>query len=340
VSQIIAVLDSDERYAGNISALLQETMGKGTMVVTFTKPKYLMDYCDSEKLSMLVVTQDSYSKELSELDINTILILVDDLGFVAAGKEDLVAAELIYVDRYQSAEKIRNEILANWNGGTCENNHRRRWKVIGVYTPIHRNLQTNFSLTLGQLLAEKGKALYMNFENYSGFSGWMSQEFGSDVVDLLYFLDCDKDKLAGRIPLAAQSLGKLDILPPASSYFDTYDRSGEKWLELFDAIEAVTEYEYLVLDLSDSMQGLLQVMEYCDRIYTLVRDDALSGAKLAQYEQWMMEHSYAEIMGKTMRFQLPHFEKLPNTPELLTRSELAGYVKAIILEDSLEIKKG
>lgn len=336
MSRIIAVLDADEKYAGAISYLLSECVGKGITVVTFTDAKYLEAYSESAGIQMLVVTQHMYWEIQKIRNIAKIVILADDSTLEI--NEEL--SETIIVDRFQSADKIKNLILEHMEGDGAETTGKRSWKVIGIYTPIHRNLQTNFALTLGQLLAERGKTLYMNFENYSGFSGWMQREFETDVVDVLYFLDCDRDKLAGRIPLAAQTIGRLDILPPPSSYFETYDRTGEKWLELFEAIETVTEYEYLVLDLSDSMQGLLQVMEYCDRIYTLVRDDAMSEAKLSQYEQWMIDHSYADIMGKTLRFKLPFFEKLPTSPELLTRSELARYVRAIIDEDSFDDKKG
>lgn len=332
---VIAVLDEDERYAGGVSALLADAYGRRAEVVTFTDMNYLEHFCEKTEIQLLVTTQDMYCMSMHELNIGQIAVLADDMRFLT--EENELSGKVFAVDRYQPAETIRNEILEHMNTSPTGMVSGKRWKAVGVYTPIHRNLQTNFSLTLGQLLAEKGKTLYMNFENYSGFSGWMSKEFRMDVVDMFYFLDCDKDKLAGRIPLAAQSIGKLDILPPAPSYFDTYDRTGEKWLELFRAIEAATDYEYLILDLSDSMQGLLQVMGYCDRIYTLVRDDVLSGAKLAQYEQWMVSHSYADIMGKTKRFRLPQFEKLPQTPELLTRSELAGYVRTIIAEDMTTI---
>ena len=81
------------------------------------------------------------------------------------------------------------------------------------------------------------------------------------------------------------------------------------------------------------MNGLLEVMEYCDRVYTLVRDDIISRSKLEQYESWMVEHSRADIMSKTLKFNLPEFTDVPMRPDMFAHSELAGYVKGVIADD-------
>ena len=38
-------------------------------------------------------------------------------------------------------------------------------KFIGIYSPVHRCLQSSFALTFAQLIAEKHPALYLNFEH-------------------------------------------------------------------------------------------------------------------------------------------------------------------------------
>lgn len=327
--QTIAVLDSDEKYAMCISSLLADSVGSNAHVETYTDAEHMKEICEMGQLQMLVTTQQMIERLSGINGIKMLVVLTED--------SDFEYENAVLIDRYQAAEVIKRKILEGLAAddglmGTGQKKHRNR-KVIGVYSPIHRSLQTTFTLTLGQMLSHHGRTLYINFENFSGFSGWMAHEFQTDIVDLFYFLDCDRKQLANRIPIAIHRLGGLDILPPASSYFDTYDRSGEKWIELFEAIESVTDYDYLLLDLSDAMQGLLQVLGYCDRIYTMVRDDLLSNAKMEQYEQWMVEHSYAEIIGKSLRFKLPRFDTLPDNPLLLTKSELAGYVRSIISED-------
>ena len=49
----------------------------------------------------------------------------------------------------------------------------------------------------------------------------------------------------------------------------------------------------------------------------------------------MVDHSRADLIGKSVRFSFPQFKDLPVDPEYLPGCELAGYVKSIITEDEL-----
>ena len=60
-------------------------------------------------------------------------------------------------------------------------------KVLGVYSPVGRCLKTSFALTIGKLLAQEERVLYLNLEEFSGLSVLMKEEYKSDLSDLLYF---------------------------------------------------------------------------------------------------------------------------------------------------------
>ena len=60
-------------------------------------------------------------------------------------------------------------------------------KVLGVYSPVGRCLKTSFALTMGKLLAQEERVLYLNLEEFSGLSVLMKEEYKSDLSDLLYF---------------------------------------------------------------------------------------------------------------------------------------------------------
>lgn len=332
--QLIAVCDASENYALNLSGSLMQLVPEYMSVSTFTSVEALAKYSTENEINTIIVSESSYDPCVMQATFGVLIVLRENPEFVLEGA--------ILIDRFQSREDLLMSVLKNlpesMEGCFVKRLKTRSWKVIGLYSPVRRCLQTSFGLSMGQLLAQEHKVLYMNFECFSGFSRWFEKQFDSDVLDLLYFFDCDKEKLARRIPMMVHRLGDLEIIPPAASYYETSDRGGEHWVEVFRAIEDVTDYEYLILDLTDSMQGLLQVLEYCDRVYTLVREDTLSLAKLEQYEHWMVQHSWAEIMSKTLKFNLPSFDDLPARPDMLPRSELAGYVRAIINEDTLERK--
>lgn len=325
----IAVCDLDPNYALNLSGALDRALYGHFNISTFTSSSALCEYLAAHDVDTAIISESAYDSDLLQALPVTLILLREN--------PDFVEERAILINRFQSREDLMESVLKVLPENVHNSSEMRlrtsKWKVIGIYSPIRRCLQTTFSLTLGQMLGADHKTLYMNFENYSGLSGWFNMEFKNNVTDLLYYFDCEREKLTLRIPLLIHRIGNLDILPPADSCYETYDRNGQRWVELMKEIENATDYEYLILDLTDSMNGVLEVLEYCDRVYTLVRDDALSSAKLTQYEHWMVEHSKADIVGKTLKFKLPEMTDIPTRPDMLTHSELAGYVRAVINDD-------
>ena len=108
---------------------------------------------------------------------------------------------------------------------------------------------------------------------------------------------------------------------------------GKDWIDLFKEIEKISEYEYLILDLSDGMKGLFDVLRECFRIFTIVKEGNIAEAKLRQYEAVIQSMDYGDIAVKTKRWMLPEFHRIPYGLEQLTHGEMAAYIKKIIEEE-------
>ncbi len=331
IERSIAVCDGDPRYALELGSAISEMIPSEFEVASFTGVDTLIEYAREHHVDVSIVSESAYDPGLREALPGTLLILRETPDFAPEGA--------ILIDRFISKKDLLQSVIKelpdSMEGCLVKRMTAKSWRVIGIYSPVRRCLQTNFALSLGQILAQDHKVLYVNFENYSGLSARVGEEFKSNMVDLLYYYDCDPDRLSIRIPLMIYHMGPLDVIPPAPSYYDTYERNGGKWVEILKTIENATEYEYVILDLTDSMSGLLDVLEYCDRIYTCVKSDESSRAKLAEYEKWMVDHSRADVMGKSVKFSFPEFRDLPQDPLMLTHCELAGYVRSIINEDKI-----
>lgn len=209
-------------------------------------------------------------------------------------------------------------------------------KMIGIYSPVKRCLQTSFALTLGQLLAREHRTLYLNFEMYSGLGELLQREYQTDMLDVMYYFQSAREKLALRLPAMIQSAGGLDYIPPMQYALGIREVPGEQWLALCRDIAAIGEYEYLILDLDDGIDGLFDLLKNCRKIYTITRDDPFAMAKLRQYEQMLQLGELEEITEKTVKCRFPIFKQLPQSLDMMTHGELAGYVKSIIKEDIYE----
>ena len=329
MKKTIAVCDSNERYAMMLSDAIRGRIGEIFKVITFTETDVLSTYALAEGVCQLVISSTS-AEELKQTEG------IDDLIFLG-NEQESSDNDRCMISRYQCCTNIVSAImdhLAERDLIMPEGiGNGKKLKVIGVYSPVKRCLQTTFSLALGEQLGVSSRVLYMNFEPFSGFEG-LEMEKGDtgreyDITDLLYYFDCARDKLPMKLSAMVRTINGMDFLPPTASYFDT-ERSGEKWVELFKAIEKSSLYDYLILDLSEAVQGLLSILMYCTKIFTIIRNDRIACAKVNDYEKWILQHEAGEVVAKTVKCELPIFHDIPEGFEMLTHGELAGFIRTLI----------
>lgn len=329
VRKILALCDKEEEYIRHMADYLEKKNRQPFVIRAFTDVEGLKKFVEKNETELLLIAENTYKKEIEDLPIKHILILNESGNQAGENVEN--------IDKYQSSEKIFQAVMGSYADGTEDIPKRiargAGMKIIGNYSPVGRCMQTTFALTMGQILAKKHKTLYMNFENYSGFGYLLNREFSTDITDVLYYFHCERDKLTYRLEGMIQTLNGLDYIPPVFSYRDLAEICGKDWIELFREIERVSEYEYLILDLSEQMKGLFDVLRECFRVFTIVKNDGFAEAKLRQYEMVLHMLDYDDIAVKTKRWMLPEFHRLPSGLEQLTHGEAAVYINKVIEEE-------
>ena len=206
-------------------------------------------------------------------------------------------------------------------------------RVIGLYSPVRRCLQTSFALTLGMALAEHNKVLYISFEHYAGWNQLLDKNVRGDLAALLYFVKEQEEKFACHLQSMALRIGKLYYIPPVYAGQNLIYVQGREWQQLIGRIAEEGGFDYLILDLSESIQGTFELLRMCDKIYTIIREDEQARNKLAQYEELLAAYEYEDVLEKTNRRLLPGFSRLPERIEQYTRGELAEYVQKLVREE-------
>lgn len=326
--RILAIFDGEEDYAYRLMDFISEKEKIPFEIHVFTKQDKFYSYAEVEEIECLLISENAYQPKIETLKIPHIIILSENGGNLNRA--------LCHINKYQSCDNVLKEVMAYYAGQTkvpagIMRTGSRKLQIIGIYTPVTRCLQTTFTFTLGQILARQHKTLYLNFEAYSGLSGMLGRKFPGSIADLAYYFSCDRDKFFYRLESMVESVGGLDFVPPAEIYRSLFDIRGSQWIDLFAEIEKVSEYEYLLLDLSDCMMDLWEVLKNCDVVYTIVRDEPISQAKIEQYEKALESMKYGEITAKTQKWKLPAFKRLPLRFEELTYGELAEYIKSRVI---------
>ena len=328
MNQILAVCDSEIAYAYQLVDYFTNKKNFPFQVQLFTSEKTLLEYSLHHPIAVALISQKDYQQQKLELPIDHILILRENF------EDDISDLNTIY--KYQSMEVLIKELL-EWvaKKGTLTRviSDGKNMKLIGIYSPIGKCFKTSFSIVLGQLLSKKHKVLYINMESYSGLEKLLQKEFKTDMAELIYHLQNSKEKFIYHMGSMTGRIGELDLLPPFYSFLDFISVSKDEWFQLFQEIEKGTDYEYIILDLSDAIQGLYDILRLCDMVYTLGREDVFSIAKIEQYENVLKKSNYEDVWKKTKCYTIPEINNLPYSLSQLIYSELAEYVKDCIRED-------
>lgn len=320
---ILVLCDGEEEYAGLMTDFMKQHKNLPWEIRTYTVGSVLLQKERKGQIAMLVVAESAYTEEMKALQPQCTIIL---------NESGVMKWEQVQnVNKYQQADNVLKALLEAY-ADIAETQMPKlaeniKTKFIGIYSPVRRCLQTSFALTMSQMLAVERRTLYLNFEHYAGITELLPDMQTRDIADLLYFLSSDGDKFWLRMQTMIQHKGRLDYIPPMKSGQNLLTIPAGEWMQLLQKLEELEEYEYIVLDLSESMQGLFDILRICTRVYTLTRDDHIAQSKLLQYEQILTLYEYEDVLQKTCKCVMPQIQRLPRDLEQYTKGDLADYVR-------------
>lgn len=321
MKKILALIDNNEEYAERLVDYLNSDRCFPYRVSGFTDMVKLREYVEKSDIKLIV----SGLKEREEAPLIPTVYLVDD--------ENLEKSDGIY--RYKSGDYIAKRIRMLTNGETiCEDGESNEGcKLIAVYSPVGRCLKTSFSLVLGQMISRKVRALYLNFETFSGFEDVSLRGSKGDLADLIYYINQRPEEFREIFKEMTENVGGLDYINPAFSFRDVLNYDEIKWIDFIKSIRDMNEYDYIILDLSDYMNGLFSILRMCNLIYTIKATDGIAMAKIAQYETILRESDCSDILDRTKIIGFPKFKELPDMPTDLIHSEMADFVREYTREE-------
>lgn len=337
---IFAVCDLDASYACNLTEYLNERKSTPFEVQAFTNVESLELFAKENEIEILLISTRAMCNEIKELAIKRTIILSEGEKL-----EDLEEYPFVY--KYQSSDLLLSEVMEYYAADHPRSHFlttaSHKTKLYAVYSPIGRTRKTFFSLALGEILAERKKVLYVNLESFSGFEELFGMTYRADISDLIYFSRQKENSLIYRLNSVIQTFHELDYIPPAVSPADIRDVTGEEWLIFLEELMEYGEYDVIILDLSDQVDELLQLLRRCDQIYMPIQEDMMSRAKLAQYDKLLHILELDELHEKTLRLRLPVqtvSKENGSIVQQLVWGEMGNYVRRLLWEKESEGKEG
>lgn len=325
---VLVLCDREEEYAQLMTEFIRTHKEIPWKVHTYTDVEELMHREQDQDIDVMAVSERTYQDKLSALrPLRTVILNESGLK---------KWEEFVNIDKYQQAQNVLQSLLEVYlevadimlPGLQRPENVR----FVGLYSPVRRCRQTTFALTLAQMLAANYKTLYLNFEHYVGISELGAERGNRDLADLLYFLMSDDHKFKIRLQTMVKQVGNLDYIPPMKSGQNLLTVQPREWTRLLQRIGSLGLYEIVILDLSESMQGLFDLLRMCTKVFTLTGEDGVAQGKLAEYERILEVYEYKDVLEKTCKCMVPKVRKVPEELEQFTRGEMGDFVRSMIHE--------
>ncbi len=333
--KLFVICEPEKAYLYNFLEFYQREENEEFKLKAFTSAEELLarkkeGILDS-KISILLINECLLSDEILGLEMGQLILLTEKAAGQEAGDKGFPL-----VKKYQSAEELLKKVFYIYSDREEEQLQiykRKETQFLGVYSVCGRSLKTFFSMTAGMVLAETYKTLYLNMEGYSGFREYFQVDYARDLSDILFRIREGKTSSMLKISEVVRSVGKLHYIPPVQSPMDFSEMRMEDWKNLIHGISEFTDYERVVLDFGENIPQVLHLLEECRIIFMPTKQDALSQAKLIQFEkslEWMGKKAWKEKIQLLKMPEFSCFEGINHRPEELVLTAFGDYVREVL----------
>ena len=263
----IVLFSRDSRYADAFSEYCGRHEKERISVMTFTNEESL-ESCISKECMDVLLTENV--PEFMETDKYCgKIVLLSETRYV----KDCIHPSIYKYQRMDVILRQLHEHLAEeiGNEGKICSMDEKTPDIIGCFSPCYEQEREQFARALAEYLGKHGRTLFINMAVFTACDA----DGGEGLSELLYYsLNSEENVLSYRLPALSRSMGTYESLPGVKNYLDLYDLDNAQAEQLFDKITELSEYKYIIVDMSMIGDAAAAILEYCKNIFMPVPSDA------------------------------------------------------------------
>lgn len=330
----LAICDLDSGYANSLMEYIGDKQGIPFKTIVFTDKQELLEHLEDNGIELLLISNTEMDDKLEMQNIKKIILLSE-------GERLTEFSNYETIFKYQSGENIVREVLEHYM--EIHKNYsvipmsKQNTEIIAVYSPIGRSGKTTFALTLGQILASEHSAIYINMEEFSAFDKIFGQGYSGDLSDLMYFFKQNPEVIPIKLQAIVNNIHGLDYVPPLMFCEDLRNVETKEWIKLVDRIASAGRYDKIILDLSNMVTNIFEMLEICDVVYMPISDDKISLMKVAAFEECVLKKGKEKMLDCIVKIKLPRMDKIIWEEDYLEKQlwgELGDFVRKILKEEA------
>lgn len=288
-SKTLVICDPEDNYAQALAFYIMNCKGIHFQVQVCSGIEYVSG-------ADVLLISDVYSEEERNV------IKAKKVIILSGGKCN--EENVIY--KYQPGEKIVDELLSQCEDVYATNelffssSQKKKGKIIGIFSPVHRIGKTTYALELGQSMGISENVLYLNLELYGGIGGHF-EKGGQTLEDVLYYVRQEKGNLGFTLTKVVKRKGNLDYILPVPVSEDIKEIRAGEWVDLLKQILEQSIYETIILDIDEGIRDVYELLRICSQIHVLEDQTEYSLAKMEQFERELTLLGYDDILSKIVR---------------------------------------
>ncbi len=236
------------------------------------------------------------------------------------------------VFKFRSAAILLQTILHCLEVNSGKKSSDSRTQIVSLYSPVKRSMQTSFGVAASHALSKKGHTLYLNLEGYTGFPEILTGYYSKDISDFIYSIYHSKEKFPFNTTNFIYRIGEVDMIPPVLNPINLQEISSEMWQDMLIMLLESNMYDYVVIDISDFVQGAFGILKMSQVVFAITKGDALAERKWQQFQMLLEGLGEDIILQKMHRIIVPPGMQVIMNLEEYTPGAFTDYVENSLRE--------
>lgn len=277
----LTIADTDDKYLSGLMKFLRSNHYEKFNINCFTNQEYLIKYIEEEKsIDILLISSNMLCKDIEKCRAKSIMVLSEK-------NSDGEVGGYPSIKKYQHAEKMYEDIINTYIERDPERleiitNRNKDTKILTFYSPIGGIGKTTVSLALAEALAENNDVLYINLEDIQSTYLLFSEKKEKGFSELIYYVKERDSNLSQKFLQirAKDEKTKVDYIPSVESLLDIDELEEEDIKFLFDNLQNMNIYNYIIVDTSSKFDLNYKTLMYMSyRVFVLLGQDTMSSFK-------------------------------------------------------------
>lgn len=285
----MAICDTDLSYIEKLAEYFICKKGDELQISTFSKVNIFLGMKKEKQFDIVLVGTGFEQKGESKKTV-TVHISED---------KTVQREELPSIFKYQRADEILRQVYEQYRKLEKEDVLlcTSKKEVIGIYSPCHSRMGTPFALTMGQILSEESKVIYVNLGEWAGLGELLGEEYKLDLSDLIYMISHGNGKIKGNLESVVHTIQRMDYIPPMEDAQLLCQTSASDYKALLKRLIDDSPYEKIFMDFGVMVPGFFDLLTYCNRIYGILENGNYAQGQKQQFEEGVRK-SNIELLEK------------------------------------------